>query len=191
MQCITTLLCKQYRFKFFHLTIFGYVFAFFPTLLNILTWFCVELHDRSFRPLVWLWRLFHRCFVRLRRGCDTKSDIIDAFTTFFFILSYYKIMYQTMLLVINHIMIHTDQFGGFYHTYQLVDQSISYGSIHHPTFAVPAPLCNVLPPLILICDTVKAFRPCIYLSKKVHSCYQNSLDGGRDMRGFSGFYFFL
>ena len=198
--------CVSSRFKFIHIALFGYIFAFYPTLLIFLTWICIELHGRNFRPLVWLWRPFHRCFVRLRRGWDTKSDIVDVFTTFF-ILSYYKIMYQTMLLTIKCIMTHINQFGGYYHTYQpLVDRSINYGSLYHLAFAVPALLIfmvfNVLPPLMLTCYPIKVFRSC--LSKchlnfvamhtfidKVHGCYRNGLDGGRDMRSFSGLYFFL
>ena len=197
--------CVSSKLKYIHMAIFGYIFAFYPVLLIFLTWLCVELHGRNFRLLVWLWRPFHRCFVRLRRGWDTKSDIIDAFATFF-ILSYSKIMYQTTLLLAYHVTTHIRQFGGYYHTCQpLVDQSINYGSSNHLSFAIPALIIflvfNVLPPLMLICYPIKVFRSC--LSKchlnfvfmhtfidKVHCCYRNGLDGGRDMRSFSGLYFF-
>ena len=43
-----------------------------------------------------LWRPFNGCFVRLRRGWNTKSDLIDVFASFF-LLSYSKIVYQIML----------------------------------------------------------------------------------------------
>ena len=66
---------------------------------------------RSEWSLVWLWRSFHRCFIQLRRGWDTKSDIIDMFATFF-ILSYSKIMYQTTLLVIYCVTTNLRQHGG-------------------------------------------------------------------------------
>ena len=59
-----------------------YISVVYPLFLIFLTWVCIELHGRNFRPLVWLWRPFHRCFVRLRRRWDTKSDIIDVFITF-------------------------------------------------------------------------------------------------------------
>ena len=74
----------------------GYISAFYPFLLILLTLFCVELHGRNFRPIVCLWRPFHGCFVRLRRGWNTKSDLIDVFSSFF-LLSYSKILYQIML----------------------------------------------------------------------------------------------
>ena len=41
-------------------------------------------------------RPFHGCFVRLRRGWNTKSDLIDVFASFF-LLSYSKILYLIML----------------------------------------------------------------------------------------------
>ena len=75
--------CTSSGIKSRSVAYFGYVSVLYPLFLIFLTCVCVELHGRNFRPLVWLWRPFHRCFVRLRRGWDTKSDIIDVFTTFF------------------------------------------------------------------------------------------------------------
>ena len=72
--------CVSSKLKFIHLACLGYILAFYPLVLIFLTWVCVELHGCNFRPLVWLWRPFHRCFVRLQRGWDTKSDIIDVFS---------------------------------------------------------------------------------------------------------------
>ena len=70
--------CVSSRLKSIHSFFLGYISAFYLILLICLTWVCVELHGRNFRPLVWLWRPFHRCFVRLRRGWDAKNDIIDV-----------------------------------------------------------------------------------------------------------------
>ena len=55
--------CINSRLRFIHVEFFGYILLFYPILLIFLTWVCVELHGRNFRPLVWLWRPFHRCFV--------------------------------------------------------------------------------------------------------------------------------
>ena len=60
--------CVSSKLKFIHIAMFGYIIAFYPILLICLTWVCIELHGHNFRPLVWLWRPFHRCFVRLQRG---------------------------------------------------------------------------------------------------------------------------
>ena len=116
-------------------------------------------------------------------------------------------MYQTSLLILYRVTKNINQFGGYFHTHQpLVDQSIKYGSLCHLTITIPALLLfllfNILPPIVLTCYPFKAFRSC--LSKchlnfvavnifidRVHSCYRNGLDGGRDMRSLSGLYFFV
>ena len=190
--------CLSNKLKFIHIAFIDYISAFYPIALIILTWLCVELHGHNFRPLVWLWRPFHRCFVRLRRGWDTKSDIIDAFTTFL-LLSYSKAMYQTLLLILYCMTKNIDQFGKHFYTYHpIVDQGVSYG---FPVLLLFLAF-NILPLIVLTCYPLKAFRSC--LSKfhlnfvamnifidRVHSCYRNGLDGGRDMRSFSRPYFFL
>ena len=185
--------CISGKLKSIHLACLGYISAFYPLILIYLTWVSVELHGRNFRPLVWLWRPFHRCFVRLQRGWDTKSDIIDVFTTFF-LLSYGKIMYQTLLLTSYYKIINIDKSGQHFFTYQcLVDQSVLYGSKYHLSFAIPAVMIslvfNVLPLLLLILYPTKAFRSCLskfYLNsivlnifiEKIQGCYRNGLDGG-------------
>ena len=75
--------CISANLQVIHILLLGFISAVYPIVLVILTWVCIELHGRNFRRLVLLWKPFHRCFVRLRRGWDTKSDIIDVFASFF------------------------------------------------------------------------------------------------------------
>ena len=198
--------CINSKLKSIHVALFGYIAAFYPMLLIFVTWICVELHGRNFRPLVWLWRPFHRCFVQLRRGLNAKNDIIDVFCTFF-VLSYSKILYQTILMIGNRIITNINEAGKHYDTHQpIVDQTINYGSSYHLAFAIPSLfIClvfNILPPLLLILYPIRAFRSCLskcnlnlcamhMFTDKIYDCYRNGLDGGRDMRSFSGLYFFL
>ena len=105
---------------------------------------------------MWLWRPFHRCFVKLRRGWNKKSDIIDVFATFFF-LSYSKCLYQSALLL-THSKFSTYNVSEHYSKFTLdkaiVDPRITYGSVTHLSFAIPAVLIsvvfNILPTLLLI-----------------------------------------
>ena len=198
--------CLSSKLKFIHEAYLGYISAFYPPLLILLTWICIELHGRNFRPLVWLWKPFHRCFVRLRRGWDTKSDIIDVFTTFL-LLSCGKILYQTLLLLDRDEIININLSGHHFTSYQCVaDQSVSYGSSYHLLFAIPSVLifcvCTIVPLLLLILYPIRAFQSCLskwnlnfialnIFTEKVYGCYRNSLHGGRDMRHFSGLYFIL
>ena len=198
--------CLSSKLKFIHIAYLGYISAFYPLLLIFLTWACVELHGRNFRLLVWLWRPFHRWFVRLRRGWDAKSDIIDVFTTFF-LLSYSKIMYQTLLLLNRDEILNINRLGKHFISYQCTaDQSISYGSTYHLLFAIPSVIifciCNILPSFLLILYPIRAFRSCLskchlnsiavnIFTEKVYACYRNGLDEGRDMRSIAGLYFIL
>ena len=88
--------CISSQLRPIHVFSLGYISAFYPFSLIFLTWLCVELHGRNFRPIVCLWRPFHGWFVHLRRGWNTKSDLIDVFASFF-LLSYCKILYLIIL----------------------------------------------------------------------------------------------
>ena len=199
--------CVSSKLKFFYTAFFGYISAIYPVCLICLTWVCVELHGRNFRPLVCLWRPFHRCFVKLQRAWDAKSDIIDVFTTFF-LLSYGKCLYQTVLLLLRQRIMNYDESWQYVDMYYrlTVDLSITFGSTNYLLLVVPSALISftfvILPPLVLILYPMKAFRLCLSKCRlnfiavnifvdKVHGCYRNGLDGGRDMRSFSGLYFFL
>ena len=59
---------------------------------------CIQLHDNNFRPVVWLWKPFHRHFVRFRRKWDPKASIINTFTTFL-LLSFSKILFVSFTLL--------------------------------------------------------------------------------------------
>ena len=199
-------LCVSSRLKPIHVAFLGYVSILYPILLIFLTWLCVELHGRNFRLLVWLWRPFHRCFVRLRRGWDTKSDIIDVFITFLF-LSCSTVLHQMMLILRSEILFTVDASGACSRLLvPSVDRSLTFNDIHFYLLAVPSLimffLFILLPPLLLMLYPMKAFQSCLskchlnsialnIFIEKVQSCYKNGVDGERDMRSFSGLYFLL
>ena len=64
----------------------------------VLMYACVELHGHHFRPIVWLWKPFHRCRVNVRRRWDTKASIIDVFATFL-LLAYCKLPFVSLYLL--------------------------------------------------------------------------------------------
>ena len=86
-----------------------------------------------------------------------------------------------------------------------IDPSIDYMGRTHLGFTVVALLIcivfNILPFLYLTLYPFGAFQRCLTkcrldfiavntFADKIHSCYKNGLDGGRDMRSLSGIYFF-
>ena len=187
--------CISSRLKSIHIAFFGCV--------------RIELHGRNFRPLVWVWRPFHRCFVGLRRGWDTKSDdIIDVFITFL-LLSYSTVLHQSVLIIgdIDDALITIDASDKRSITLiPSVDRSLTFKDAHYYFFIAPSLIMflvfNLLPPLLLILYPMKAFQSCLskchlnsitlkVFVEKVQGCYRNGLDGGRDMRSFSGLYFLL
>ena len=199
--------CVSSRLKAIHVILLGYVSAFYPFFLVFLTWCFVNLHDNNFRPFVCLWRPFHKCFVKLRRSWDAKSDIIDVFATFF-LLSFTRVMSQTAYLLIYH---KTDSYsvinGSHIGTslFAAADQSIPLLSSEHVAFIIPAVFIflvfNVLPTLLLLLYPIGMFRACLskcrldgialgIFVEKFYSCYRDGLDGGKDMRSFAALYFF-
>ena len=195
-------LCLTKQVKTIYIALLGYVSVIYPMLLIFLTWLFVELHGRNVRPLVWLWRPFHRCFVRLGRGWDTKSDIIDVFTTFF-LLSYNKTLFLAMVFLTNHLVTN--------HNYNCTNQnSTSYILLEDTHYLIiTSSVCVFsfvfvfVPPLLLFLYPFGPFRT--FLSRchlnsivlhtfieKIYGCYRNGLEeGGRDMRRFSSLYFAL
>ena len=200
-------LCISTHLKPVHRTLLGYISAFYPLLLISLTWFCIKLHDSNFKPLVILWKPFHRCFVCLRRGWNTKNDLINVFSSFF-LLSYGKIMYQTVLAVSTSRNFHYSLTKGYIaETYVLeADNTVPISDSSYiivATFAILMSLIfNLLPILLLTFYPLKLFKGAMskcrlegfaltIFVEKFHSCYRDGLDSGRDMRSFSGFYFLL
>ena len=200
--------CISSRLKPIHIAFLGYVSVFYPLCLIFLTWACVELHGRNFRPIVWLWKPFHRCLVHLRRGWNTQSDIIDVFASFF-LLSFTKCLYLVLLFMTDQKIIKMSHFRGVYsdqaHILNL-DLSTTYGSTEHLIFSIPALIIsfffNILPTLLLLLYPFRLFRACLSKCKlngialyifveKFYGCYRNGLDGGRDMRSFASLYFIL
>ena len=198
--------CVSHHLKLYHRALLGYITAFYPILLIVMTWICIQLHDRNCRVIVYLWRPFHRCFIRLRRGWDTTNDLIDVFATFF-LLSYVKFLNQ--LALVSPTKIYTYSLNGDYSYFNYtsnIDNTISIFSIKYITGSLFAMLVsfifNILPLLILVLYPFGKFRRILsklrldrlalmIFVERFHCCYKNGLDGRRDMRYFSGIYFFL
>ena len=197
--------CVSNNLQLIHIQFLRYISIVYPVLLVILTWICVELHDRNFKVLVWLWRPFHKCFVRLQRGWDAKSDIIDVFTAFFF-LSYNKSLYQLILIChCPHLFSVVDE-NIYSRLILLFDVDTDCLSKKHLSFLIPVAIIffifNILPALVLVLYPFRWCRMCLLKCKagrpsitafveRFHACYRDGLDGGKDMRSFSGLYFFL
>ena len=199
-------LCISHNMKFTNVLFFGYLTSFYPILLICMTLIFIKLHDNNFRPVVLAWRPFHKCFTRLHRGWDTKSDIIDVFTAFFF-LSCSKCLYISYILAIKaetHTMT-----GSGENTMQIVlahDMTVPYLSktrVVLATVSVGTSLVYyMVPSLLLTLYPFKCFKSIMSRCRidlvavkifvdKIQSHYRNGLDGGKDKRSFSSLYLYM
>ena len=89
--------CVSSNIKNVHALAMEYLVAFYPIFLIFITYVCIKLHDNNFRPVVWLWKPFHRHFAHFRRRWDSKASIINAFTTFL-LLSFSKTLFVSFRL---------------------------------------------------------------------------------------------
>ena len=198
--------CVSRGLKNIHVLALQYVSAFYPLLLIALTYTCVELHGHNFRPIVWLWKPFHRCFVNVRRRWDSKASIIDVFATFL-LLSYSKLLFVSLFLLQGTMIYSADGeiAPGTSHVLW-VDATVQYLSKEHLPFAISAFLALIFisfPPLLLFFYPCKIFSRCLNRCHKrrwhaLHTfveafqgCYKDGVTGGWDFRSMSGVYMLL
>ena len=158
--------CVSSNIKTVHALTLEYLVGFYPIVLILITWACMKLHDNNFRPVVWLWRPFHKHFVHFRRRWDSTASIINAFTTFL-LLSYSKILFVTFTLLYTfHIHYHT-QTGEVTQGRCVLyyDATVECHSRQYFIFAAIAGcvllLFIILPTVLLILYPTRLFRKCI------------------------------
>ena len=202
--------CVSSRLNHTNVTILGCVSVFYPLCLILLTITFVKLHDHNFKVVVCLWRPFHKCFTRIRRGWNTKSDIINVFATFL-LLSYNKFFYLMISITEGTRVYSMNNDLGIVYTSRTLPYtnlgillrndkdkylalSITLGGL--------ALIITLLPAFLLVCYPIRLFQrflsklrlDCVFINifvERFYSCYKDGLDGGRDMRSFAGFYFLL
>lgn len=198
--------CLSNHLKPFHITLLDYFTSLYPFVLILLTYVFIELHGHNIKPLVFLCNPFHKCFFHLRRVWDTRNDMINVFCSFI-ALSFGKVAFQVINTASCRCLSQINKLGIEKSICRTsVDPNIECYGTEHFKFIIPAAIMtfifNILPTLLLVLYPLKQFR--LLLSKcrmdsivlntfieKFHGCYRDGLDGRRDMRSFSGLYFFL
>ena len=192
--------------KNLHALALEYIEAFYPLILILITYICIKLHDHNFRPVVLLWKPFHRCFVYFRRSWDSEASIINAFATFL-LLSFSKILFVSFTLL-DWIQVKLLNRNGTICSSSLVmyyDPTLKYFSAGQLPFAVVS-ICiilvfTVLPTSLLILYPTRVFRKCITCCRfrrwhALHTFmeafqgqYKDGTNGTRDFRMVSALYF--
>ena len=97
-----------------------YVIALYPFVLILLSYILIELHDRRFMIIVFMWKPFHKVLSVFRKSWDIRTSIIDSFATFF-LLSYVKVLSVSADLLIPTTI------------YKLGSNEVQYGLYYSPT----------------------------------------------------------
>ena len=181
-----------------------YIVAFYPLILILFLYICIQLHARNFSPIVYCWKPFLKCFLRIRRSVDPKTSIIDAFATFI-LLSYVKLLYVTGLFLLPTYLYNGQ--GHKHNTIVLYESTdIQYFYKEHLPFALLsifiALIFIALPPIVLILYSTSSFQKCLSRCKlncqalrtfveTFQGCYKDGTNGTRDCQYFAGLYFVL
>ena len=192
-----------------HVIILEYVVAFYPLLLTVIVYICIQLHARDWWLIVCLCRVFCKCFSSCRerwgRQWDPFASLIHTFAAFL-LLSYCKILIISLRLL-SYTQLHLPTGGTIsppmrvYH-----DPSLEWFGEKHLPFVLPAIfiLCIFvfLPALFLLLYPMKIFQKCLgccgrrllalhAFADVFQGCYKNGTNGTRDCRYFAGLYIVL
>ena len=186
-----------------HILILDYLIAIYPMLLMTLAYIVVELHGSGFKPVLVMWKPFHRFFVLFRRQWGIKTTIMDAFVTFFFLSTTKLLCVSYSLLTLTKIFTRD---GTVYSVNLYYDPSIKYFSKQHLPYAMIAitilTLFIAFPLSLLLCYQCKAYRKCLTKCQirgstmdefvdTFQKYYKDGSNGTWDCRCFAGFYILI
>ena len=174
-----------------------YAYVLYPLFLIFITWLCIELHARNFKPVVFAVKPFHRCFATVRRNWSASDSIIHAYATFFF-LSFICLSYVSFNLIYATHVYNID--GDTIRRVLVYDPTIELYSRQQLAYAIPAILLlfflGVCPTLFLCLYPTRLFRKCFKVRPRtqlmlntfcdtLQSCYKDGLNGTYDFRFLS------
>ncbi len=189
----------------FEVLAFHYISVIYPTLLTVLAWVIVELHERGFKPVVKLWKPFRRYLSHYSVTNEPKRIIVSFLATVV-LLNYTKVMFLSANLV-NTVQEHTlcEREGDGQRVLFLQPDMKYFQADHVPIiflaftmfviFVVLPLLILILYPLKWIQDKLKSF--CVgqnniqMFAEAMCGCYLDGTNDKPDRRLFSTIYLFL
>ena len=187
-----------------HAVVLKYVSALYPLVLVFFTFLMIELHAHNVRPVVWLWKPFHKYFVHFNRSWNIKRSTITAFSTFL-LLSYTKVIFVSFGLLYKTSVYNSNG--------TVISQSLrfdpklqNFGTAHSPfaliaiiiiiVFTVPPILLLALYPTRLFQKFLRCYR--CRATQAVHmfvdtyqGCFKDGTNSTRDYRVLSVVYLLL
>ena len=183
-----------------------FVNGLYAMLLIIITMILIELHDRNFKPMVWVVLPFRRCFRKLLRNWDLRKSVIKAFATFI-LLSYVKIGGVSTRAFLRTTLYNITG-SPTEPLYFYFDANVQFLRGTHLPLAIPAGISLAivtLPlPILLFFYQFKFFQAIISsccstrireglrtFVEAFQGYYRDGSDGGRDYRFFASIYILL
>ena len=177
-----------------------YLIAVYPMIVTIIAFVVLQLHDRGFKPVLYLWRPFHLFFARFRREWDLDTTLIDAFITFF-ILSTTKLLHVSVSFLLTTTVYTAD--GKTVGLYLYEDINTKFFSLRHLPYGLLAIFIMILliflPICLLIFYQFTCCQRCLTVTKlkghlldkvmySFNQYYRDGRDGSMDCRWFAAFY---
>ena len=182
-----------------------YVIAVYPLLLMAITYLLVNLYDKNYRVVVFLWKPFHTIFSFFKRNWNIRSSLIDSFATFF-LLSNIKFLSVTfdLLVPVPLYELHKDGYKVTFGLYSAGDMKY-FGKDHFP-YAILAILVSII--FVILPLALLAFYPFAFFQKFLNcipvrwhilhtfmdsftGCYKDGTEPGtRDCRWFAAVFLF-
>ena len=172
--------------------------AVYPLILICFSYFLIELYDHNVRFVVFIWKPFRFIFRRFRENWDTRTSVIDSFSTFF-LLSYVKILNVCVDLMLSTPVHELHSNKTHYRLYY--DANVKFGDRYHIPFLVLSLILFLLliliPTLVLMLFPFRWFQKCLsYFRIQWHflyafvdsfqGCYKDGTDEGTyDLRWLS------
>ena len=206
--------CISIHFSTLQVLAFEYIIAFYPLLLIIIAYICIELYDKNYRVIVLMWKPFSWCLSRAQKLFSFKLEtvkyyIINTFASFL-VFSYSKILFTCYSFLNLTQVFNTD--GSLYQNgtstyFSVYNTSVSYlGPQHKPYFILAIAiltLFNILPMFLLFAYPTKIFQKTLNCFPRVQwhflhvfmdsfqGCYKNGTNNTRDYRYFAGIYLLI
>ena len=160
--------CVSDRLTTHDALLLDYTTGFYPMLLILITYLLIELHGNNFKPLVMLWKPFHRCFSRIRRTWDSKASILNAFTTFLqlsltkiLFVSFYSIQVEVLHITVMNSSEEQTHYA-YYYNPNIRRGSRSIIPIIVLSYTIMA-VFVFLPTILLCCYPLRLFRKVLFV----------------------------
>ena len=179
-----------------------YAIAVYPLVLVLISFVLMKLYLRNFKPIVFLWKPFHKLFTRIRRNWNVQTSVVDAYATLF-LLSFSKVLNVTFDLLGPTTAYKLNPNEGVTVVYN--DANINYFSHEH---MLPYGLLGIvfliffviLPVMTLLLYPCRCCRACLKSTRlnsmclltfvnAFYACYKDGSESNtKDYRYFAAFY---